>query len=185
MQKIGCLVLALLMLAGCGKANDDLQRAMDIRGALQDKNMHFSAEITADYGDVYYTFSMDCDVNKDSSVQFEVTKPDTICGIGGHISAVGGDLTFEDIILAFETMAEGRITPVSAPWVMMKALRSGFLIGCTKEEDLLRIAVEDSYEDKAMRLDIWVDEEGYPVASDIYWDGRRLLSLTITNFSIV
>ena len=185
MRKMICVFLVMLILVGCGNSNDDLQRAMDIRAALQDKKVHFSAEITADYGDVCYTFAMDCDVEKDGSLDFTVTKPDTLSGIRGNISAVGGDLQFEDMILAFETMAEGRICPVSSPWVMMKALRSGFLIGCSTEEDLLRIAVEDSYEDNAMRLDIWVDGNGYPVASDIYWDGRRLLSLTITNFAIL
>lgn len=173
------------MLCGCEGQDDNLQRAMELRTQMLSKSVSFEVEITADYGDQSYTFSMGCQVDQEGELTFSVLKPDTLAGISGTIGAVGGKLTFDDVALAFETMAEGRLSPISGPWVLMKALRSGYITSCCVEEELLRISVDDSYEEDALHLEVWVDGENKPVQAEIYWDGRRLLTLTVTNFEIL
>ena len=182
MKRKMALFFALLLLTGCSGKNQELQRAMDIRTAMQGKTARFSADITADYGDMCYTFSMDCECAPDGALSFTVTAPDTISGIKGSVSAAGGELRFEELALAFESMAEGRISPISAPWVMTKALRSGYLTACANEDSLLRISVDDSFADNALKMDIWVDDEDCPVRAEILWEGRRLLTILVKDF---
>lgn len=185
MKRVVAILAALLLLTGCGGKNTDLERAMGLRAQMQAKSVTFDAEITADYGDQSYTFAMNCQADPQGELTFSVTAPETISGISGKISATGGKLTFEDTALAFDTMAEERITPASAPWVMLKALRSGYLTSCCVEDDLLRISVDDSYEDDALHLEVWLDEQNIPVRAEIYWDGRRLLTVNVSNFGIL
>lgn len=184
MKKILCLVWVVIMLAGCGQSNELLDRAMEMRAELISSKVRFDAEITADYGDKSYTFCMACSADTDGTLSFEVTEPKSIAGITGSISATGGKLTFDDVALAFELMADEQLSPVSAPWILMRTLRSGYLTSCNEEDGLLRLAIDDSYEEDALHLDIWLDAENRPQAADIYWQGRRLLSVTVSNFEI-
>jgi len=84
--------------------------------------------------------------------------------------------------LIFELLADGQITPVSAPWILIKTLRSGYLNACTYTDNGLMLIIDDSYEEDALQLDIWLNDENIPTEAEILWDGRRILSLQISNF---
>ena len=175
-------MIVVLLLAGCSDTNAELERAMQLRAAMIAKTVCFDCTVTADYGDVSYTFCMRCSVDTAGNLTFEVTKPETIAGISGSVSATGGKLTFDDVALAFELMADGQLTPVSAPWILVRTLRSGYLTSCGMEGELLRVSIDDSYNEDALHLDIWVNGEDQPTLAEIYWQGRRLLSVTVENF---
>ena len=84
--------------------------------------------------------------------------------------------------MAFPLLAEGQVSPVSAPWLLMKTLRSGYLTSCGTEDGTLRLSIDDSYEDDALHLDIWLNEEELPKHGEILWQGRRILSVAVENF---
>lgn len=184
MKKWIPLLFVAVILCGCTGKNEALPRAMALRSELLAKNVSFDAEITADYGNVCYQFSMQCQAQTDGTMTFSVLAPESIQGITGSVSGSGGKLTFDDSALAFDLMADGLITPVSAPWVMMKALRGGYLSGCGFEEEKVRISVDDSYAEDALHLEVWLDGQDRPAVAEIYWQGRRLLTLNVTNFSM-
>ena len=52
------------------------------------------------------------------------------------------------------------------------------------EGELLRLTIDDSYEDDAMTLDIWLSREDRPQRAEILYDGKRILSLDVKNFAI-
>ncbi len=183
MKKMMCILMAALLLAGCSGQQDQLDRAMTLRAELIASPVTFEAEINADYGDKNYSFCMECRAETDGTMTFSVTKPETIAGITGTLSGEGGELTFDKTALAFGLMADGQISPVAAPWVLMKTLRSGYLTSCTQEDDGLRVAIDDSYEEDALHLDIWLDDRDLPKTAEIYWQGRRLLTVQVTNFT--
>ena len=145
----------------------------------------FHADVTADYGDSLCSFSMKCQTDSSGTVHFEVTGPDTIAGIQGNISDAGGNITFEDQALYFPLLTDDLLVPASAPWILMKTLRSGYLTSVCTENELLRITANDSYADDALMLDIWLDESCLPMRGDILHDGSRILSLEIENFRIL
>ena len=181
------MVLALcaaVLLCGCTADDGQLDRAMNLRAQMIAKEVSFDAQILADYGDKTYEFAMKCQAGTDGTLRFSVTEPKTISGISGTVAEKGGKLTFDDVALSFDLMADGQLNPVSAPWVLVKTLRSGYLTSCCEEEGGLRIAIDDSYEEDALHLDIWLNEQDEPRQAEIYWQGRRLLSIGITNFQM-
>ena len=82
---------------------------------LKASSCTFDTEITADYGDALYSFSMSCEADAQGSVAFTVTAPQTISGITGEISGDGGRLTFDDTALQFDLMADGQVTVFGTP----------------------------------------------------------------------
>ena len=186
MKRIAVVLWVLLLLTGCAGTQERLDRAIALRSKLlAASGCSFDAVVTADYGDITYTFSMNCQGDDQGNLRFSVTAPETIAGISGIVSVTGGKLTFDEQALAFELMADGQLTPVSAPWILLKTLRSGYLTSCGQEGEYLRLSIDDSYADDALHLDIWLGQEDLPVQSDIYWQGRRLLSVKVENFTFL
>ena len=60
MKKTAWLLLVILLLTGCSGKREELDRAMGLRAKLLASGCSFRAEVTADYGDQLYTFTMDC-----------------------------------------------------------------------------------------------------------------------------
>ncbi|MBQ6997188.1 MAG: hypothetical protein IJN60_02290 [Oscillospiraceae bacterium] len=185
MKRIAILLCLVLLLAGCSGSDGELDRAMNLRSKLLARSVSFDAQITADYADKTYTFTMNCAADTQGNLTFTVIEPELISGISGTVSATGGKLTFDDVSLAFDLMADGQFSPVSGPWVLMKTLRSGYLTSCNREGDALRISIDDSYRDDALHLDIWLNNEDVPIRGEIMWKGRRLLTIDVKNFTFV
>ncbi len=142
----------------------------------------FDVTITADYGDELHVFAMNCQSGGRGDVQFTVTKPESIAGITGTISSGEGKLTFDDAALYFPLLADGQITPVSGPWILMKTILGGYLTAANQEEDLLHLTIHDSYEEDALQMEIWLDDADLPVCGEILYDGRRIVTMAVENF---
>lgn len=184
-MKILAVVISLLLLSGCNGKNTELQRAMELRTRLLGACCTFDAEITADYGSSIQTFQVYCEGNAQGNLGFSVTAPESIQGITGRIESGEGKLTFQDTALAFPLLAEEQLSPVSSPWIFWNTLRGGYLTAAGMEDDLLRLTIDESYEEDALTVDIWLDETDHPIRAEILYDGRRILTLTIENFQIV
>ena len=184
-MRILAVVISLLLLSGCNGKNTELQRAMELRTKLLGVCCTFDAEITADYGSSIQTFRVYCEGNAQGNLGFSVTAPESIQGITGRIESGAGKLTFQDTALAFPLLAEEQLSPVSSPWIFWNTLRSGYLTAAGMEDDLLRLTIDESYEEDALTVDIWLDAQDKPIRAEILYDGRRILTLTIENFQIV
>ena len=184
MKKLSVLLIVLLFLGGCSGKQEELERAMTLRAKLLASECSFDAKITADYGDKLYVFAMTCQGDSRGNLTFTVTEPESIAGITGIISQDGGTLTFDDTALAFPLMADDQLTPVSAPWILLKTLRGGYLTSANMEGELLHLTIDDSYEEDALQLDIWLDGQNHPVQADILYDGRRILTVQVSNFTL-
>lgn len=173
-----------LVLTGCSAGQAELEEALAFRsGVLGAGSVTFDADITADYTDRVERFSLQCRADSAGAVGFTVTAPEEISGITGTVAGQQGSLTFDDTVLAFPLLARERLSPVSGPWVMLQALRSGYIISCVREADLLHLTVNDSYEEDALTLEIWL--RGREVAAaEIAWRGRRQMTMEIRNFSM-
>ncbi len=186
MKRLAIFFLLLLFLSGCASEKHGIDQALRLRTSLLGSTgCSFDAEITADYGDKIYTFLLACSADREGNLKFTVKEPEYIADIQGQIQYDGGKLTFEDMALAFELQTDDMLSPVSAPWIFLRALRSGYIRSCCQEEDYLRMTVDDSYQEDALMLDIWLDENSLPVRADIYEGNRRILALCIRNFVIL
>lgn len=185
MKYVVAVLSIILCLSGCASQNGEMDRAMALRAKLLAQSCEFTAQIAADYGDKVYQFEVACKMDNQGTLEFQVVTPESISGIGGSISSQGGKLTFDDEGLSFPLLAQGQITPVSAPWVLMHTLRSGYLTSCGTDGGVIRLAIDDSYADNALHLDIWLDGEDLPQRGEILWQGRRILSITLKDFAFL
>lgn len=186
MKYVVSLVLAAVILSGCGAGATEMDRAICLRNALlQSRGCTFESVITADYGSKVYTFRMNCTLDENNTLTFVVLEPDTIAGISGKFASDGGKLIFDETVLAFPALTDGQLTPVSAPWILMNTLRAGYITACGIDGDGLRIRINDSYETDALTLDIYTDVNDIPVYGEILWKERRILSVDIRNFSFL
>lgn len=178
-------MLTLLLLCGCTGTENLLQPGMDLREKLLKRNCSFVAQVTADYGDNIYTFRVGCTAEANGDLTFIVIAPESISGITGNIRADSGFLTFDDTVLAFPLIADGEVSPVSAPWLLIKTLRSGYMAGSGKDGDYLLLTLYDSYRSDALHVDIWLDQQNLPVRGEFLWQGRRILSIDVEEFAFV
>ena len=180
------MLLLFLMLTGCSGTPEEMRKGMELRSKLlQASRCSFDAQITADYGDQIHIFAMNCQADAKGNLSFSVVEPETISGITGKLSAEGGKLTFDDTALHFALLTDRQLSPVSAPWILLRTLRSGYMTSACMEEGCVRLSIDDSYEENPLRLDIWLNRENQPEHADILYDGRRILSLTVDHFEIL
>lgn len=180
------LCLAAVLLSGCGgKESEKVGEAVAFRTKLLGApGWAFTGEITADYGDRTYTFTVDCRGDKSGGLDFSVTAPETIAGISGRIGAQGGKLTFDGTALDFGLLADGQVSPVTCPYFMTEAWRSAYLSSAGQTEDGLRITFDTSVEEEPMTVDLWL-REGTPVFCELGYKGRRILSMEIRDFQFL
>lgn len=181
MKFLWTVLLMIPFLTGC--KSSELDKAMELRAQLlKAESCAFDAQVTADYGDRLYSFSMDCQGDSQGDLCFTVTQPESIAGISGSIRNARGVLTFDDTTLEFPLLADDSLTPVSAPWILLKTLRSGYITSVGTEGGRIRLSIDDSFDDDALRLDIWLEEETRPVQADILYRGQKILSLEVSDF---
>jgi len=90
MKRMAVVLCFLLLLTGCSTTEANLDRAMALRAKLlAAAGCSFDAVVTADYGDISYTFTMNCNVDDQGNLRFSVLEPETIAGISGVVSATG------------------------------------------------------------------------------------------------
>ena len=173
------------MLSGCGRKDDALDKALTMRQRLQGAPCSFDCTVTADYGEKIHVFSMRCTADLSGDMTFEVISPESISGITGLVSHNKGKLTFDDKALAFDLLADGQFSPVSAPWILIRTLRGGYLTSCTETDYGMLLCIDDSYDSDPLRLDVRMDGDGNPLSAEILWQGRRILSMEVENFVLV
>lgn len=185
MKKAAAVLLALLLLTGCSSKNKAMEQGLQLRSRLLGSSgCSFDLDITADYGDKTHSFSLQCQADSQGGIRFSVTKPDSISGIQGTLDGRDGALTFHDTALHFPLLCDNQVTPVSAPWLLVKTLRGGCIASAGTSGEYALLRIDDSYEDDALHLDIWLEQGGLPVRAEILFRERRILSLDVRNFQI-
>lgn len=177
--------LLLGFVLGCSAGDDAMEEALAIRGTLLSNDCSFRCTVTTDDNGVMDTFTVDCLSDASGELEFTVVGPDSISGITGKIDGQEGTLVFEGQVLAFPLLAGGRISPVSAPWILMNTLKKGCITSVARTQEGLLLSIDDSYADDALNLEIWTDGQGKPVAGEISWQGRRVVSMAVEAFTYV
>jgi hypothetical protein len=53
------------------------------------------------------------------------------------------------------------------------------------EGEYLRLQVDDSFEENDLTLTVWLNDLDQPVSADILYASRRILSITVHNFTLL
>ena len=174
--------LCILLFTGCTGSENRMDTALSLREKMKSQGCSFVGEVTADYGASTQSFTLSCSSDAKGNVTFTVAAPESIAGITGVLDQEGGEITFDNEAVRFETLAEDKLSPICSPWILIHTLRAGYITSCGECEEGIRLSIDDSYREDALNLDIWLGENELPVAADISWKGRRVLSMTVRDF---
>ncbi len=181
------LMILLCLLSACGsKETASLQAPMDFRSQLlQAGACTFRAEITADYEDAVYDFSVDCECTMDGTATVTVFEPQSIAGITAQIKDGGNELVFDEMAVAFEPLADGNAAPVCAPALTVDAWANAYISAVGSEGEWLRVTYERGYGSEQMIVDCWFDEKNVPICAEICYNNQTVLKLDISQFSFI
>lgn len=182
MKKAMALLLIVFILSGCSGTKDAQDKLLEMREKLSRSEYAFLANIHADFGEHTYDFVLNCRFDTAGGMTFTVNSPETISGITGQITASGGALTFDDKAVAFCLLADGEISPVSAPWLVVKGLRGGFLSSWREEGSDISVCIDDSFAGSPISFQVQISKDLQPVSAEVIWEGRCILSVTVENF---
>ncbi len=184
-MKRACILLTLLVfLVGCSGSQDGLEPMLQLRSKLLKGSCSFDAVITADYGNQTYTFAMGCQTDAHGNLSFQVLEPESISGISGTIREGQGQIQFDGTALGFQLLADGQLSPISAPWVLMRAMRSGYIAASGTQQDHTQVTLHDSFEADALTVELWLGEGDIPKQAEILYKDRRILTVEVKNFVI-
>ena len=182
MKKVLALLATMLLLGGCGKTENVQNDLLKMRKELSGKRYSFLACIHADFGENTYDFKLDCQFDAIGNMTFTIISPETISGITGKIDRAGGALVFDDKAVVFNLLADGQISPVCAPWLVMKGLCGGFLSSWGQQSDGTILTIDDSFQGKNVSFRVSLTKNLQPRSAEILWEGRCILSVMVEDF---
>ena len=183
MKRILLSFICIIFLFGCGQTDAAMNQALSLRDKLLHETVSLEARITADYGDVVYTFLLSCVSQPNGEMTFTVLAPESIKDIAGKIDEEG-ILTFDQVALGLPLLSDGQLSPVSAPWVVLRALRGGYIRSAGKEDGQILVDLQDSYGEDAVTVQLRLEEGLIPKQADLFWQERRILTVEVENFRI-
>ena len=175
-------MLLCVLLSGCTKNERILQPALDFRtNVLGAETCKFSCHVEADYGDRVYTFSLDC-VYDGENAEFTVTAPETIAGIQAKIHDGDAELQFDGVSLEYGVLANGYVAPLKTPWILGNAWSKEYIASAWEEDGYYCFSVLAGYDEEELTVNTWLKDRK-PVKAEVLYEGKRVLNITIENFT--
>ena len=139
MRKIGLIsaLMMTLLLSGCGggEGQQALNAALTIRSEfLALSAFSTQAELTADYGQRIYTYTLDISADTEETV-LTVREPELVSGITARIRDDSGFLEYDDLCLETGPLTADGLTPLSAIPAMLDAVRGAYILSCGFGDD--------------------------------------------------
>lgn len=181
MKRICIILLLCCMLFGCDDETQ-MEKVMSVRERISN-GCNFRCSIVADYIDRVKKFQLDCNVDSSGNVEFTVCSPESISGICGRIDGNGGTLTYDSYVLLFPLLADGALSPISVPWIVVEALRGGYIRSTGADAEFVRLTVDDTYGQQTLQVDVWLTDDLKIDRCEVIWEGRRILSMNVEMFA--
>ena len=178
---IAALMLMCLLLTGCSSEKNALQPALDFRSQLLEHHgCAYQAEVSADYGDHVYEFSLDCAFDGENG-RITVTAPESIRGISAAVSGADCKMTFDGVVLDFGVC--GNAAPLSVPCLLGTAWQSDYIASCGADGEYQRVTMIKGYGEEELTIDTWLSD-GVPAFADVSADGVSVLRVRISDFTL-
>ncbi|MCD8382823.1 MAG: hypothetical protein LUC30_07915 [Clostridiales bacterium] len=182
----------VLLLSGCGLLGQSTEaKAQALRAAYQAMaGFRAEAEITADYGDRAYAYTVTLSGDADEGTM-TVTAPASIAGTGAAWSGGSASLEYEGISLETGPLSPDGLSPADAMPVILAACQSGSVVESGSPawgedgESLYLLLQNPKTADGESRVAVWADPETYALRqADILWEENRVISVTFSSFTL-
>lgn len=188
-----CVLMMTFLLSACGGVggNGPQEQALELRAAyLAADGCTAKLDVTADYGQRVYTYTVDVRVTGGESV-LTVTAPEELAGITARLTDGESQLEYDGAVLETGPLSKDGLTPLSAVPTLLYSARSGFIDNCTQERlgerDTLRILCRDPERPAGQGLEttLWFDTASRAlVRGEIALDGYRVILCEFEKFEL-
>lgn len=193
MRKLLCCVLMTMLplLTACGtgqgRENQAETLALTIRGEyLEMTDCTAVAEVTADYGQRVYQYTIDVDWGEEETT-LTLTAPETVAGMSARLQGKDSFLEYEELSLETGPMDDRGLTPVSAVPALLEAARSGYIRTCALEEERLRVdcGEPEGEPGQGREITLWFHRDTHVLeGGEVRLDGVRAILCQFREFEM-
>lgn len=177
-------VLSLTSCAGGNQAKDRMQAARSVYRSMS--GCTAQAEITADYGQRVYGYTVDLTVEGGSGVM-TVKEPENIAGTVLTWSNGETTLAYDGTELDTGALSDSGLSPADAMPTILNACQEGEIVDCCMEEwngqETLRSAL-DLDGDQGGQIQCWFQPDSYGLLrAELSRDGVTVVTMVFSDFS--
>lgn len=193
MRRLFACVLMMTLLAACAPAGETPE---DAAFHLQERYRSaagFSAtvDLTAEYGDRVYDFTVDALCRKDGETVLTVTAPELIAGITARLAEGETVLEYDGAALSLGDLDGEGLTPVSAIPELFRQAAMGWMARCAwgdEERTRLETLCRDPEAEEGTGAEFLMlfDRETFaPIRAELSRDGVRVLTAQFSDFTFL
>lgn len=197
MRRVICaLMMTLILLTGCSRGGQGAggsaeELAMNIRTEyLAMTACHASVDITADYGQRVYEYSMDISWQKNGETRLTVTEPENIAGITARIQDGKSYLEYDGASLETGVLSGTGLSPIEVVPAALNYILSGYIGECAfetvDEHELLWFCCRDPEAESGVGTEaaFWFDAETHALTqAEIMSDGYCVVRCVFQEFT--
>ena len=184
------MIAALLLLTGCGKAErqaDEL--SLHLRTTYLSMSRYSAeAEVTADYGDSAYEYTLQVEGNQLGGT-LTVLEPEEVAGAEITWQEGKTTLTYEGTSVETGELSPDGLSPTDGIPLIFQAVRSGAITDATletgEEGEVLVLTIDNPNlpESGKSVITVWADREDFSLLrGEIAWEGTAVLRVEFENF---
>lgn len=179
------LSMALTLTSCVSSSNSAGETAEDVRARLQDSEMSMTAEMTVDYGDRVYDFTLDYSTLSD---MIEIKAPEILAGVTVDVSHEDGStvLIYEDAEIDTGALTDSGLSPVAAlpaivrQWTESYIVESYFETGNGTDFVAIKTQISDD-----VICTSWFDRStGNPMKAEITSDDHAVIQCVFTSVAV-
>ena len=191
-RMLSCVLMMTLLLTACGgsRKDDPRELASRIRGEyLNMTGWSAVIDLTADYGERVFDFTVDARWEKDGETVLTVTEPDILAGITARIEDGKALLEYDGAGLSIGALDGEGLNPVSAVPALMEQITRGYMAQCSWEGEgegrLLRVQCRhpDKEEQEGTEYTLWFQPATHALMrAEVSVGGERCLTAVFADF---
>ena len=193
-RTLSCVLMMTLLLCGC-KAGGGQESAEGLAARIRSEYLGLAgwaarADLTADYGQRVYEFSLDARWEKDGETVLTVTAPELIAGITARIGPKEAYLEYDGASLSTGALTGDGLTPLEAVPFLMEELTRGYMARCAFEGEGEECRLRVEYRDADAPLGqgagctAWFCPDTHDLlGAELSWDGAVVLTARLTDFT--
>lgn len=198
MRRVVCtLMMTLVLLTGCSGGGQGAERsaeelALNIRTEyLAMTACRASADITADYGQRVYEYSVDISWQKDGETRLTITAPENIAGITARIQDGKSYLEYDGASIETGILSGTGLSPIEVVPAALNYILSGYIGECdfetVDERELLWFCCRDPESEPGVGTEaaFWFDPESHALTqAEILSDGYCVVRCVFQEFTM-
>lgn len=158
-------LLLLCLLCGCTGTDSDNNLTLELRSDfLSREGCSGVMELTADYGQRVYAYTVEFDGTVKDGMTLVITAPEEVAGITANIREGQTYLEYDGVRLETGPLNAEGLSPLDALPTFLTAMESGYIVETATEQmgetEVLRICCRDPEKDPGQGLEtvLWFDK---------------------------